>query len=474
MARSRRRSASMAVGTMTSQKPETEALQAEMKLLNWHKLANEAALKAALLKTKQLKQRDAKSRTSERLRAQASWMQRVIEEEQAKPLHVTPDFVAEYQAREQLEEQRLDDEVTRHISSLKKLRCQIEDRERMRAKKEAYKQARAVHARAQRQEAQVEDKQVGEHKAQPNKGDRVPGTLHTVITSLDRLVDLERRIASLEKDSIYQRVEEATASNGSSTKTIHHTNHKASKRSRTGLQFTKQRIPLSANRPSKDVYAVRLAQRGVRLNRGPTTRKEARTHRQPERNSVTTGDVQQSGSGASSNIHRQDQAINKWLQRRKNLGGHTNSSSRGPVTAPSLGAASGRRGKNAAQQAFFDMKKQVEKRKDNMRHLCATSQSTASKAPSYRRRGTASKISTSSSASSRHTTVSTRRKPVASRMPKINGASTSGISNSRVHGTSHAAKGKPRKVSSMSRTPHALPHVAGGGFHGVRGVRRVR
>lgn len=32
-----------------------EDLQAEMKLLNWHKLANEAALKAALIRTKKLK-----------------------------------------------------------------------------------------------------------------------------------------------------------------------------------------------------------------------------------------------------------------------------------------------------------------------------------------------------------------------------------------------------------------------------------
>ena len=39
---------------------ETEKIKAEMKLLHWHKLANDAALKAALLKTKTMKAKDAK------------------------------------------------------------------------------------------------------------------------------------------------------------------------------------------------------------------------------------------------------------------------------------------------------------------------------------------------------------------------------------------------------------------------------
>ena len=39
-----------------------EELANEMKLLNWHKLANEAALKAALIRTKRLKARDNKVR----------------------------------------------------------------------------------------------------------------------------------------------------------------------------------------------------------------------------------------------------------------------------------------------------------------------------------------------------------------------------------------------------------------------------
>lgn len=53
-----------------------EELEAEMKLLNWHKLANEAALKAALIRTKKLRKMD-KSPPSKSLQDKAAWMQQV-------------------------------------------------------------------------------------------------------------------------------------------------------------------------------------------------------------------------------------------------------------------------------------------------------------------------------------------------------------------------------------------------------------
>ena len=68
----------------------------------------------------------------ENVKAKAAWMQRVIEEEQAKPLQVTKDFVLEYQENERREEERLDAEVARHIECLRKLRVQIEKRESLR------------------------------------------------------------------------------------------------------------------------------------------------------------------------------------------------------------------------------------------------------------------------------------------------------------------------------------------------------
>ena len=72
-------------------------LKAEMKLLHWHKLANESALQAALLRTKNLRSKEKrhkedtlrykniKRRDNDRKEKERK---RIVEEEQAKPLQV--------------------------------------------------------------------------------------------------------------------------------------------------------------------------------------------------------------------------------------------------------------------------------------------------------------------------------------------------------------------------------------------------
>mmetsp|Transcript_23717 Transcript_23717/g.35615 ORF Transcript_23717/g.35615 Transcript_23717/m.35615 type:complete len:122 (+) Transcript_23717:142-507(+) len=71
--------------------PEIAQLEAEMKLLKWHKLANETALQAALLSTKQIKQHDkllkAQSIEQERL-DMVDRKKKIADEEYAKPLPV--------------------------------------------------------------------------------------------------------------------------------------------------------------------------------------------------------------------------------------------------------------------------------------------------------------------------------------------------------------------------------------------------
>lgn len=108
-------------------------LRAEIKLLHWHKLANEAALKAALLKTKKVKARGggtsrpvpAMTTLSMPTEERAAWMHQVIEEEQSKPLQVSKDFMCKYEEQEKEIEGRLDKEVAAHIRSLRNLRKQV-------------------------------------------------------------------------------------------------------------------------------------------------------------------------------------------------------------------------------------------------------------------------------------------------------------------------------------------------------------
>ncbi|KAJ1455410.1 hypothetical protein M885DRAFT_520349 [Pelagophyceae sp. CCMP2097] len=402
-----------------------EQLEAEMKLLNWHKLANETALKAALMKTKQMKTQDRKNqRGAETLKAKAAWMQRVIEEEQAKPLQVSKEFVLSYQSRERHEEERLEEEVHRHIECLRRLRSQIEKRDLLKSKKEAYRQRKAQIAADAKSESRTSDRRARRDADADDAPARAPpeargqGSLATVISSLDRLVDLERRIASLENDSIYDRVDAVGGASVSSSGAA-----RGGAGRGTGLSFTKQRMPAVPGAASKDVYAVRMHAKKQPL--GPATGGSAL--RRP------VGFQRQPPNAAS----RQDEAINNWLHRKQ----QRQQGGRGPVQVPALGAASGKRGKNAAEQRFLDMKKGVEKRKDLM------SKRLASNGPNVRRPASLG-----------------GRPPVKS--------STGGFSRRLPGGPprgSTTGTGQPRKVT-QART---LPHIAGPGIKGARGVRQA-
>ena len=66
-------------------------LEAEMKLLQWHKLANETALQTALMRTKAIRQEEAKIRPrleeARRLKRRER-LKKAIEDEESQPLQV--------------------------------------------------------------------------------------------------------------------------------------------------------------------------------------------------------------------------------------------------------------------------------------------------------------------------------------------------------------------------------------------------
>ncbi|CAK4412259.1 unnamed protein product [Aphanomyces euteiches] len=94
---------------------QLEEIKQEMKLLNWHKLANEAALKAALIKTKKLKREDARQSSLLDAEERMERLQQIEEEENMKPLEVTAEFIRKYEDEERREELV---ELERRISCL--------------------------------------------------------------------------------------------------------------------------------------------------------------------------------------------------------------------------------------------------------------------------------------------------------------------------------------------------------------------
>ena len=238
------RAASRQGGPPRKNAKEIAELEQEMKLLHWHKLANEAALKAALIRTKKLKEQDSGRAVVETRKERAQWMQQIIEEEQAKPLEVSEDFILKYEEAERVEEERLEAEVQRHIQSLQKIKKNLREKEQVRQRTMVYRaKQKALLAPLGLGPGSGGDSQVSSLPAMPSvsEGGSMSGTLSKVINSLDKLVDLEKRIARLETDVGPE------SSVGSAT---------GVPAQRTRIKFKKRRKESTATRPSMNVFSV--------------------------------------------------------------------------------------------------------------------------------------------------------------------------------------------------------------------------
>lgn len=188
-----------------SRSSHVEELQQEMKLLNWHKLANEAALKAAIIKTNKIKQEDASfahSLTFEDMDEKQQRIQQIIEEEQLKPLQVNSEFFRDFAAREKKDEVKMDDDVQRHIDHLKKLKATMAQREDVQKRRQRYHEG--IQQLNGRQKSNQEDEANPPKRDQRSKYSHLQravqsGNKHVdVICSLDKLMELEKRIRNLE------------------------------------------------------------------------------------------------------------------------------------------------------------------------------------------------------------------------------------------------------------------------------------
>jgi hypothetical protein len=365
-----------------------------MKLLHWHKLANEAALKAALIRTKKMRAIDSKVPPKESLKEKAEYMQQVIEEEQAKPLQVGKDYIIKYEAEEARNEAALQRQVEHHVNCLKNLRASIERKDTIKNRKEQFRQFKEQ-VEAERK-AVMEGKisaanrfkvgqQGGEDSEQTAQNSKqVKGTLSTVIGSLDKLVELEKRISSLESDNLHERVKD-----GASVP--------QQKLARMKLAFTKKRTEPAPGVPGKPFYAVRITQknaapgaRGMRGTMSGVARKQERdqkrgvstksktigaptfmTQGKKEIGSAYRSSTLGVGSGRSAVAARSKPSsigelrnvnkINKQNSqvREKMFGGKVNS-----VRA---GISSGIKTKNVHMQQFHNVRKQQQGRMDAIR-----------------------------------------------------------------------------------------------------------
>ena len=206
-----------------------------MKLLSWHKLANEAALKAAIIRTKKLKRNDKVSLHQQQRKERSAWMEQIIREEQMKPLEVNTHFIKEYEQHEHKQDERLEMALEHHIGNLQHLQQKMIEREALKQRKERYKRKRAMlHASSS----------VAPPKSAPETSSIPAGKNSAVLGSLEKLVELERRINNLETNMQKQKKKET---------------RKASNLSQLGmLRFRKKKIEANLKQPAKTMFAVTL------------------------------------------------------------------------------------------------------------------------------------------------------------------------------------------------------------------------
>lgn len=254
---------------------QADELQQEMKLLNWHKLANEAALKAAIIKTSKIKKEDAQvasSLTLDEREERAQRVQQIIEEEQLRPLEVNSEFFRDFEAKGQRDEAKLEDDVQRHIQHLRRLKDAMAQKEDAQRRRRQYRErvqelqpppVSAAWSAAKRAGNQEEDEQQQQQRQQcttaPNsvyqriadaqqRGGRANAE---VAGSLDKLMELEKRIRHLEDAGLG-----VDALDGSQDPAEADLNAGVGS---SNVRFAKRRSGGGPHEPSRTVYTVKPA-----------------------------------------------------------------------------------------------------------------------------------------------------------------------------------------------------------------------
>lgn len=373
-------------------KPQTkkEVIEAELKLLEWHKLANEAALKTALLQTKNLKASvNADDQVPSRLKEDARWIKTVIEEEHMKPLEVNRDFVKEYDAKEKAVAEAEARKLENHVDTLRSLRETLEKKVDLKTRTAEYRAWKRDFIA--KKEAVMAGKTLDSIDPATFVTAEKPGSssnalgmsrqvsrgsqeLATVLESLGKLADLEKRISSLETYNAYDSV---VAKSGG--------------RPAPPVDFKKKRATTDAGRTAL-VYAVKENRDGNKGKGGgggtfltggfddgeEDPRELAKRERQRQSALATAGQknlksrVQTKKSNAkdkAAGIRRHEEAMKELARRREEqaAAGGRGRGGRPPVgSKATIGVSAGIKTKNKHLSDFQNMRDGFSKRKDDL------------------------------------------------------------------------------------------------------------
>mmetsp|Transcript_757 Transcript_757/g.1997 ORF Transcript_757/g.1997 Transcript_757/m.1997 type:complete len:463 (+) Transcript_757:58-1446(+) len=182
-------------GTMSRQGTAKQDTAQELKMLNWYKLANEAAMKAALVKHKRFKDVPRYNPAAERVRQRATWLEAVIAEEQNKPLELEEQAYKQLMKKEEAAREAAQQRTVERHEKIVKLKDELQAKENRRLKYRKF----LAQQDSMRKQALNSAGGVGSIYG-PDEEPEVIEMSADVMASLHSLEQLEERVASIITD----------------------------------------------------------------------------------------------------------------------------------------------------------------------------------------------------------------------------------------------------------------------------------
>jgi len=245
----------------------------ELKMLNWYKLANEAAMKAALVKHKRYKEVPKYNPAAERVRQRATWMEQVQAEEQNKPLELRSDVYMKLMQKEAEDKQRLQERTRERREKIIQLKSELEEKE---SRKMQYRRFLAEQEKQRRKALSSSghlDAIYGDDHG--ISAEQVGMSVDTLVT-LESLERLEQRVSTILRDDSTQVpgaiVLDLTRATDVGVNVVH--NADASTLNAEQVTFVKRRTEPRLNQPSQVMYRAKLVPASAERKEAVTLRNE--------------------------------------------------------------------------------------------------------------------------------------------------------------------------------------------------------
>lgn len=248
---------------------DSSEMDTDFKVLEWQQIANESAIKQELMQQPQLTRKGVIGTLPGDVRAQvkmatnrpvkgklssqekATWMERILEEEQHKPLKVSQQFVRKFQEREdELKERRMIDKkrFNQKVSKMEAARKQIDEQHAFTAASKAERNKFAAREAA-RVTGQIFD-----------EADYDSSVMDANVADKEEDAEHDKEVQDINNSPDQTDALANWPASGPNWKADTSTNSKAVFRDRAPqIEFVKRHTPATGSTPSQIIYAVRVA-----------------------------------------------------------------------------------------------------------------------------------------------------------------------------------------------------------------------